>query len=194
MKEISKKIKWLIGGAICISVIFIILGICFVAFPAGSLNIIRWILCVMALVMGISFIVADFSRKLPGFGTAAAGAILIVAGLALAFHPAVMNIFPVALGAWFIVTAISYLRLGFSLPGVSGIISILTALISLACGILLIINPWGGQISIMIFAGIMMIAYGVSSAISTTIFGVNLSDLEKSVKKTISGIGEAGKK
>ena len=186
MKDIANKIKGIIVGAFCLSLLFVILGICFIVFPYSALNIIRWVLCIMALASGIALIVADFSRRIPGFGTSAAGAILVVIGLALAFHPSVMNIFSIALGVWFIITAISTLRLGLGLEGFSGIIAILSALVSLACGVLLILNPWGGQIYIMTFVGIMMIVYGVSSMANTITFSLNLSELEQKFKSIIS--------
>ena len=190
MKEIQKKIQKFINASIVTSVAFIVLGILFMIFPEGFLNVLRWIIAVAAFATGIYMIAAEVSRRavMPFFSTTALGAILIVIGLIFATHPGATSIFAVVLGAWFIVSALSSLRFSAALSGSSALVSTIFSILSLICGILLIMNPWAGSISVMTFIGIMMIIYAASSLIDMLILKGHLKDLSKKMKGLVVDI------
>ncbi len=177
--------------SIMMSLCFTLLGIVFLIFPEKSLDVIRWIFCILTLAIGLFMIISDFSRKsyIPFFSASAIGAILVIIGLVFAIYPDVMSIFPVILGAWFVVNSVSSLRFNLAMKGQSSFsAAMLTTFLTLVCGILLILNPWGGQISMMIFTGVMMILYSISSIVDMVVLRSNLEKIEKSFKKYIDRI------
>lgn len=197
MYGIKKKINGFINASIGISAAFTALGILFIFFPETSLDVIRWSIAALSMIAGVYLVAADFSKKRfsPFFSTTAMGAILIIIALVFAIYPDVMNIFPIVIGAWFIINALSSLRFAATLRGTSaGSLSIAVAVLAFVCGLLLIFNPWGGQISIMLFAGIMMVVYGISNIIQMTTIKSNIKDVSDAMKgkfKSLEDIPEA---
>ena len=197
MYGLKKKINGFINASIGVSAIFVALGVLFLFFPETSLDVIRWIITAFCMIAGIYFIAADFSKRKisPFFSTTALGAVLVIVALVFAVYPNVMNIFPIAIGAWFIISALSSLRFATTLKGTgAGSLSIVATVLAFVCGLLLIFNPWGGQISIMVFAGIMMIIYGISNIIQMATIKSNIKDVSETFKqmaKEIDDIPEA---
>ena len=188
MDKIRKKINSFINTSIGTSLAFILLGILFLVFPETSLDLIRWIIAVLFIGVGAYLIVSDFTRRgmIPFFSTSLIGVILLVIGFIFAVQPDVMNIFPIVLGALFIIAAVSSSRFTTVLRGTTaGTYAIIATVLSIICGVLLIANPWGGNISMMMFVGIMMIIYAMSSLVDMVVLKKNIKELSKQFKKYI---------
>lgn len=177
----QKTIKTFLNASIFGSVVAIVLGILFLIFPVESLDVIRWIIAIIALIAGASIIISELAsrRAMPVFGITAIGAILIVIGLIFATRPAAINVFTIIIGAWFIVSAIGSMRYDAALSGGAAAFSILMSLIALVVGILLIVNPWGGSVSMMVLLGASLLVFGISSAINIFVLKGNLKDISK---------------
>jgi uncharacterized membrane protein HdeD (DUF308 family) len=183
--NIQKKVNTFINSSILVSMAFFVLGIIFLAMPGLSLDIIRWVIAISALVIGTLLIAADLgkNRAFPFFSTTIAGIVLLIIGLVFIRHPRIMDIFPIILGAIFIINAVSSGRLTAALKGTSaGKYAVVTTILAIVCGILLIANPWEGNISMMIFAGIMMIIYSASTFIDMIVLKKNVKALTKEFK------------
>ncbi len=187
MKEMKKKINGFINTALISALLLVVLGLVFLLAPDTSLDVIRWIIAIFCLASGTYLVVSDFRRRiLPFFSTSFVGVVLLVLGFLFAVRPSVMNIFPSVIGCWFIVSAIASGRFSAALRGTSsGTFAIVTTILSLICGILLILNPWEGQIAMVTFAGVLMIIYGVSSLIDTIIIKHNIDEVSKSIKEAV---------
>lgn len=188
MQGLQKKINSFIFTNIGISALFAILGVIFIIYPDASLDVIRWIFAIVLLTSGAYMIAADMGRQrtLPFFSTSFTGIIMVIIGLIFAFHPSVMGIFPILLGAWFIASGIGELRFSPALKGVpGGFFNALSAVISILCGVILIFEPWGGAISMMMFIGIVMLVHAIISIIDMFVLKRNIKDLEKAFKKMI---------
>lgn len=186
MDKVQKKINSFINTSIGTALAFVALGILFLVFPETSLDLIRWIITVVLLGAGAYLTVSDIARKnsVPFFSTTLIGVILLVTGFIFAIHPEVMNIFPMILGVFFIVSAVSSSRFTAALRGTTaGTYAIITTVLAIICGILLIANPWEGNISMMIFIGIMMIIYALSSLIDMVMLKKNIKQLKKEFEK-----------
>lgn len=180
------RIKKFINSAIITSVAFIILGIVFICFPEGSLDLIRWIVAIFFFTAGAYMIAANAGSRQPMFGASMLGVIMIIGGLIFAFNERVMNILPIVLGAWFIISSLSTISYSTALQNSNAkAFSIITSVLAIVCGILLIVNPWGGQIAMMTFAGIMMLIYAISSLIDLLTLKKNLQDINKKFNKFI---------
>lgn len=185
MNNIQKKVNTFINSSILVSLGFFVLGVVFLAMPGLSLDIIRWIIAIGSLVIGALLIAADLgrSRAMPFFSTTIAGVVLLVIGLIFIRHEHVMDIFPIILGAIFIINAFSSSRLTMALRGTpAGRYATITTILAIICGVLLIANPWEGNISMMIFAGIMMIVYSASTFADMLVLKKNVKNLSKELK------------
>lgn len=181
----QKKLNSFINSSIIISLAFFVLGLVFLTMPSLSLDIIRWIIAIGSLIIGALLIAADLGRNraMPFFSTTLIGVVLLVIGLIFIRHERVMDIFPIVLGAIFIVNAFSSSRLTLALRGTpAGKYATITTILAIICGILLIANPWEGNISMMIFAGIMMIVYSVSTFADMVVLKKNVKNLTKELK------------
>ncbi|MBR0415914.1 DUF308 domain-containing protein [Candidatus Saccharibacteria bacterium] len=181
----QKKLNSFINSSIIISLAFFVLGLVFLTMPSLSLDIIRWIIAIGSLVIGALLIAADLGRNraMPFFSTTLIGVVLLVIGLIFIRHERVMDIFPIVLGAIFIINAFSSSRLTMALRGTTaGRYATITTILAIICGILLIANPWEGSLSMMIFAGIMMIVYSASTFVDMVVLKKNVKSLTKELK------------
>lgn len=181
----QKKLNSFINSSIIISLAFFILGLVFLTMPSLSLDIIRWIIAIGSLIIGALLIAADLGRNraMPFFSTTLIGVVLLVIGLIFIRHERVMDIFPIVLGAIFIINAFSSSRLTMALRGTAaGRYATITTILAIICGILLIANPWEGSLSMMIFAGIMMIVYSASTFVDMIVLKKNVKSLTKELK------------
>ncbi len=181
----QKKLNSFINSSIIISLAFFILGLVFLTMPSLSLDIIRWIIAIGSLIIGALLIAADLGRNraMPFFSTTLIGVVLLVIGLIFIRHERVMDIFPIVLGAIFIINAFSSSRLTMALRGTTaGRYATITTILAIICGILLIANPWEGSLSMMIFAGIMMIVYSASTFVDMIVLKKNVKSLTKELK------------
>lgn len=187
MKDLQKKINSFINIQLGSSVFLIVLGIICLLAPATILDVIRWIIAIFCLAAGAYTLASDLRRNAPVlFGTTLIGVVFLILGLVFAVNPGVMDIFPMVIGAWFIISGVSSVRFSAGLRGsTAGVYALVTSILSLICGILLIINPWGGQVAIMVFSGIMMIIYGAANLVDMAVLKHNLSDLAKNFKKAL---------
>ena len=183
MDKIQKRVHRFINASLGTSVIFFVLGLVFLLAPGQSLEIVRWVIVASALIGGLGIVVRNMmSTRYTFTGTTIIGVMLVAIGLIFALYPSVMNVFAIILGAWLIVSAISSLGAASSLRGKSdyGVV-VVTSIISTICGVLLILNPWGGTISIVIVAGIVMMIHAASNMIDLLIFKKNFDAFDKEV-------------
>jgi len=185
MNNVQKKVNTFINSSILVSLGFFVLGVVFLAMPSLSLDIIRWVIAIGSLIIGTILIAADLGgrRTFPFFSTTIAGIVLLIIGLVFIRHPRVMDIFPIILGAIFIINAFTSGRLTTALRGTNaGKYATITTILAIVCGVLLIANPWEGNISMMIFAGIMMIVYSLSTFVDMIVLKKNVKELSKQLK------------
>ena len=190
--NVQKKVNTFINSSILASLAFFALGVVFLAMPGLSLDIIRWVIAISSLVIGALLVAADLGKRrtFPFFSTTIAGIVLLIIGLVFIRHPGIMDIFPIILGAVFIVSAFSSGRLTSALSGTTaGKYATITTILAIICGILLIANPWEGNISMMIFAGIMMIIYSLSTFVDMIVLKKNVKELSKELKSFFKSEG-----
>lgn len=187
MKDLQKKIDSFINIQLGTSVFLIVLGILCLVMPGALLNLVRWIIAIFCLVAGAYMLASDLRRKTPMmFSTTLVGVVFLILGLIFAANPGIMDIFPIVIGAWFVISGVASVRFSAGLRGTNaGTYALVTSILSLACGVLMILNPWGGQVAIMVFSGIMMIIYGAANLVDMAVLKHNLSDLAKNFKSAL---------
>lgn len=183
-EQISAKVKTGLNVAMASSIALMVLGILFIAFPISFLSILRWIFAIIFFLGGAA-IFASQIRGRAFFGATVFAAILVVVGLIFATNKESAGIFSIILGAWFVISALSSSALTSAFSGPSAFLSRLLSFVSLVCGILMIINPFGGSVSIMMFLGIVTIIHAASSLIDIFIMRSHLQDLGAKINSVV---------
>ncbi len=181
-----KKVKWLY---IILSTVLVILGIAVIAFPETSSLVLCYVAAAGLVVYGLIKIVGYFrerSARVPfrfdfavGFAVAAAGILLAI------FARAVISAFVFAIGICLLIssalkfqTGIDAKRFGFG----EWWLILVGAVLSLAAGIFLLIDPIGAHNAMMIVSGVCIVYMGLQN-ILTVIYIVHLSHMVNTEKR-----------
>ena len=191
-----KKLNQIINEAIGISIIFLLLGIIFLIFPNISIKIVAYLIAIILIGSGIYLTYLEIYTKsfLLPIDTLLNGILSILFGIIILIYPDIFKIMiPIILGTYFILDSIFKLKLVVLLRRIdnkSWIVTLLLTILSIICGIILILNPIDSSIALALFAGITLIIYSLSGIIDMILFKKNIHDLTKVFKETIKIIEE----
>lgn len=191
-----KKLNQIINEAIGISIIFLLLGIIFLIFPNISIKIVAYLIAIILIGSGIYLTYLEIYTKsfLLPIDTLLNGILSILFGIIILIYPDIFKIMiPIILGTYFILDSIFKLKLVVLLRRIdnkSWIVTLLLTILSIICGIILILNPIDSSIALALFAGITLIIYSLSGIIDMILFKKNIHDLTKVFKEKIKIIEE----
>ena len=191
-----KKLNQIINEAIGISIIFLLLGIIFLIFPNISIKIVAYLIAIILIGSGIYLTYLEIYTKsfLLPIDTLLNGILSILFGIIILIYPDIFKIMiPIILGTYFILDSIFKLKLVILLRRIdnkSWIVTLLLTILSIICGIILILNPIDSSIALALFAGITLIIYSLSGIIDMILFKKNIHDLTKVFKENIKIIEE----
>lgn len=191
-----KKLNNFITSSIFISILFIFLGIVMIIFPSASLRIFSLILALVLIINGIYLIVLDINIRsmFMVLDTFPSGTISSLLGVLMLIYPSTLSIIiPITLGSWFILNSIFKMRIAFYLKDIEDVpwlVTLIMAILSIVCGIILILNPIKSSITITLFLGIMIIIYSISDIADMIILKKYIRRLVKHLKRNIKIIDE----
>jgi uncharacterized membrane protein HdeD (DUF308 family) len=151
-------------------------------YPDMSIKIISYLIACILIAAGITLIVSyGGSVFLTGF--LSTGILAIILGIIIFIYPnSLAIIIPIVVGIWMITSSVVNMQMALSLrkAGYSNwLLAVILAIITIACGILIIINPNSGATALTEFFGIMLIIYSISDIIDIIIFKNNVNDIIK---------------
>lgn len=191
-----KKLNSFINSSICISIMFIIIGIIMVIMPKMSLEILGVILSVILIINGIILMITDIklNNNFIPVDMLPASMLSILLGIMILIYPNILSIIiPLILGTWFIMTSIFKIRLTLYLSKIKNtpwILLMLISILSIVCGFILILNPIDSSVAITLFIGIIIIVYAISDIINMIVLKRNIKNLTKYFKENIKIIEE----
>ncbi len=191
-----KKLNSFINSSICISIMFIIIGIIMVIMPKMSLEILGVILSVILIINGVILMITDIklNNNFIPVDMLPASMLSILLGIMMLIYPNILSIIiPLMLGTWFIMTSIFKIRLTLYLSKIQNtpwLLLILISILSIVCGFILILNPIDSSVAITLFIGIVIIVYAISDIINMIVLKRNLNKLTKYFKENIKIIEE----
>ena len=164
MKNLSlSKKNTIING-----VIFIFLGLLFIAFPEGTLQSISIYIGLVILIPGIIMLIAGILDKLGSQNRNVVifqGVITILFGLLFILKPNLIGILlSVFISLWVILNGFFKLAASFSMKdiGESGWwVQSLIGFVLLAFGVYMLVNAFSVSVFITIWAGILLLIFGV---------------------------------
>lgn len=172
--------------SLVMSIIFIVIGLFLFIRPDTTIVTISYILGGFLLILGVISIIKYFRNDYginPFDFDLVYGVLVILAGLFLIFSPkALATIFPVILGIWIIINAVTKFQYFLILKALGKedwkytlIISILT----LAWGVVLLINPLKTVLVVTQVIGVFIIIYAVLDLIDNFVLKRNEEDINK---------------
>ena len=180
------KINKFLYSSIALSILMFVIGIIFIIEPEASFNTITYILAIVLIINGIYFLFEkETSIFFTGFITF--GVVEILLGVVMFLNPDIIKtLFPIVTGI--IMISKSAIDLRFSLllnkNGYRNWLGLaICAVISIACGLIIIFYPSIGTVALTTYLGILITVYSVSNIIDTIMFKKNINEIAKLLDK-----------
>ena len=181
-----KKLNKFLYSSIAVSVLMFIIGIIFIMFPEISFDTITYILSIILIVNGIYFMV-EKEESLFFSGFLALGIVNLLLGAVMLLNPDIMKtLFPIVVGIVMVTKSTFDLRLSLLLKNYeynNWLPILILAVISIICGLIIIINPHIGTIALTASLWMLITVYSLSNIIDTIIFKKNIKEIVKILEK-----------
>lgn len=186
MDDIKKGMNKIFNTSVVASVVILVLGIFLFIQPDTIIHMISIVLGGVILIPGIISLVDYFKNKYQP--SLISGVVTIIIGLILIINTKlVASILPFILGIYFIVNGINRLQYALQLKkqNLNYVASLVFSLLIIICGILFIVNPFGGALVITKVMGIFMIVYALLDLTNTIIIKKEINEVRQEMKNTI---------
>lgn len=181
---LNKLNKYLNSGII-LTIVFLLVGGILIVKPDISFNIISYLIGASLVVSGIYLFIIDSKTNNIFINVFLYAILLTLIGILIILNPVTLKvILPIFLGLWFLISGIFKIRLDIYMKDESYfILSLITNIITVICGVILLINPVESVSAITISLGIIIVVSSISSLIDIIIFKKNINSVVKYLKE-----------
>ncbi len=181
---LNKLNKYLNSGII-LTIVFLLVGSILIVKPDISFNIISYFIGASLVVSGIYLFIIDSKTNNIFINVFLYAILLTLIGILIILNPVTLKvILPIFLGLWFLISGIFKIRLDIYMKDESYfILSLITNIITVICGVILLINPVESVSAITISLGIIIVVSSISSLIDIIIFKKNINSVVKYLKE-----------
>lgn len=181
---LNKLNKYLNSGII-LTIVFLLVGGILIVKPDISFNIISYLIGASLIVSGIYLFIIDSKTKNIFINVFLYAILLTLIGILIILNPITLKvILPIFLGLWFLISGIFKIRLDINMKDEPYfILSLITNIITVICGVILLINPVESVSAITISLGIIIVVSSISSLIDIIIFKKNINSVVKYLKE-----------
>lgn len=195
-------LRYIKNGMLLLSIAFVVLGILLLVMPQTSLLWICYAFGAVVLITGIVCLIQYVRIRGSGFAAPfflVAGVIITALGLFTLVQPEVVASFlPVVFGLFILIDGCS--RIGTALDlarrkGDKWWVMLLFSLLSIALGILLLVNPFGAAVSVVMLCGVLLIIEGVVNLSCVVYTAMELRAIDRmtdaAMTATLNALGDA---
>lgn len=181
---LNKLNKYLNSGII-LTIVFLLVGGILIVKPDISFNIISYLIGATLVVSGIYLFIIDSKTNNIFINVFLYAILLTLIGILIILNPVTLKvILPIFLGLWFLISGIFKIRLDIYMKDEPYfILSLITNIITVICGVILLINPVESVSAITISLGIIIVISSISSLIDIIIFKKNINSVVKYLKE-----------
>ena len=181
---LNKLNKYLNSG-IMLTIVFLLVGGILIVKPDISFNIISYLIGASLIVSGIYLFIIDSKTNNIFINVFLYAILLTLIGILIILNPVTLKvILPIFLGLWFLISGIFKIRLDIYMKDEPYfILSLITNIITVICGVILLINPVESVSAITISLGIIIVVSSISSLIDIIIFKKNINSVVKYLKE-----------
>lgn len=195
MKYIKRKFNQMIRNTIITSLFLMIIGVLLIAKPEEILTMISIVLGVGIMIVGI-FGFLNYANDLKEGRTMSMdiiyGIICVIVGALLIINTKIFaSILPIVLGIWMVINSIikaQYTLLLKDEGNSNWKITLIFSVLTLACGILFIFNPFKTASMFMQIFGAIMVIYSIMDVVNVIILKKNIKSFENDVKEDIKEV------
>jgi uncharacterized membrane protein HdeD (DUF308 family) len=178
MEYVDNKLRSMFRTSIIVSLVLILVGIFLIIYPETTLSFLSYgsgiILLITGLIPTINFFINKENQKYLDISFIF-GIIFIIVGMVIIINPKIVaSIVPLLIGIWMIINGV--IKLYYSIlinKTIKSISSIIISLLILVCGLLLVLNPFGGAVTLTIIIGIFLVVYSLLDLAECTIIYVS---------------------
>ena len=187
---LNKLNKYLNSGII-LTIVFLLVGGILIVKPDISFNIISYFIGASLIVSGIYLFIIDSKTNNIFINVFLYAILLTLIGILIILNPVTLKvILPIFLGLWFLISGIFKIRLDIYMKDEPYfILSLITNIITVICGVILLINPVESVSAITISLGIIIVVSSISSLIDIIIFKKNINSVVKYLKEEYTRFG-----
>lgn len=181
---LNKLNKYLNSGII-LTIVFLLVGGILIVKPDISFNIISYLIGASLILSGIYLFIIDSKTNNIFINVFLYAILLTLIGILIILNPVTLKvILPIFLGLWFLISGIFKIRLDIYMKDEPYfILSLITNIITVICGVILLINPVESVSAITISLGIIIVVSSISSLIDIIIFKKNINSVVKYLKE-----------
>ncbi len=180
-----KKFNSYMSYLIVYTVLLTILGLILIIYPQISMVTISYIISAGLIANGITLLFKNERSLFIDF--VSIGTVSLVFGVITLINPNIItNLIPIIIGMWMTVSAIFKIRISLVLKECNKNVwlwTMLLSVLSLSCGIIMILNPTLGSITLTILIGILLIIYSIFTLIDIIIFKKNVNTISRNYKR-----------
>lgn len=188
MEKLEKKINNWLNAATGSTILLVVLGAIFVAWPGLIVDIFRTALGVILIAVGVGLIAFDLSKRsnLSAFGGSVVGVVSLVLGILVFATPSILYIIPKIVGVILLLVGCFKLRLTLGMKNANTnvlIVSIVTNVITFLSGLILLL--WTGEAleAAIAILGVILIVEGISSFVDVMVLRNNVKDFKRAFTK-----------
>lgn len=179
--------KTFFKSSICASIILMILGLLLIFQSEVTITTISYIIGAALIALGvlalIRFIKSAKNITEMNFNLDIIyGLVTVVLGIVIITNPkAIASILPIVLGIAIVINSASKLQYAFILKNDNNDMwktTMIIAIVSAICGVVLLFNPFAGAVLIMKIVGIFIVVYSVLDIVSTVIIKKNVDEFK----------------
>ncbi len=180
------KLNKFLYSSIIISALMLLIGVTFVIYPEISFATITYILAIVLVINGIYFLI-EKENSIFFSSLFTLGIIEILFGLVILLNPDIVKtLFPIVIGIIMVTKATLDLKLSMLLcknKYDSWLYIFICSIISITCGVIIILNPNIGTIALTTFIGIVITIYALSNIVDTFLFKKDINNIIKLLEK-----------
>lgn len=179
--------KTFFKSSICASIILMILGLLLIFQSEVTITTISYIIGAVLIALGvlalIRFIKSAKNITEMNFNLDIIyGLVTVILGIVIITNPkAIASILPIVLGIAIVINSASKLQYAFILKNDNNDMwktTMIIAIVSAICGVILLFNPFAGAVLIMKIVGIFIVVYSVLDIVSTVIIKKNVDEFK----------------
>lgn len=191
--------KIIFKSSIGTSIVLMILGLLLIFQSEATITTISYIIGAVLIAAGVLALI-KFAKNSKNITETSFnldilyGIVTVVLGVIVITNPhAIASILPIVLGIAIIISSASKLQYAFVLKNDNNDMwktTMVIAIISTICGVVLLFNPFAGAVLIMRIVGIFILVYSILDIVSTVIIKRNVEEFRSAIDSS-NHVGEA---
>ena len=180
-----QKLNKFLNSSIVISGLMLLIGLILIIYPEMSFDTLTYVLSAMLIINGLYFIIEKESSIL--FSGFLLGVIELLLGIVVILNPNIIKtLLPIVFGIIMVTKSTLDLRISMLLSknGYDNwLLMLILSIISIICGLIIILNPAFGATVLTTYIGIVIVIYSVSAFVDTIMIKKDIKKISKMLEE-----------